>query len=182
MSIPKYRLELPPEAEPARDFIEALVARCESQITELKHQVQSLSEQIQSLTEWLQKPNPRNSLFPPSSQHPHGKPPRKPSKRRIRKQGGQEGHKRHLRELVPIEQCGPRLAAITGLLMGHFRQSKRRVSSFLRDLLNIPCSPARTIKIQNLVSDALSEPYCQLQTELANQSQLYVDESPTKQH
>ena len=77
---------------------------------------------------------------------------------------------------VPRGQCGPRLAAFTGLLMGHFRQSKRRASSFLRDLLNIPCSPAWTVKIQNLVSDALSEPYCQLQTELANQSQLYVDE------
>ena len=182
MSIPKHRLELPPEAEPARDFIEALVARYESQIKELKQQVQSLSEQVQSLTERLKKPNPRNSSLPPSSEHPHGKPPRKPSKRRIRKQGGQEGHKRHLRELVPIEQCGPRLAAFTGLLMGHFRQSKRRASSFLSDLLNIPYSPAWTVKIQNLVSDALSEPYCQLQTELANQSQLYVDESPTKQH
>ncbi len=65
--------------------------------------------------------------------------------------------------------------------MGHFRQSKRRASSFLRDLLNIPCSPAWTVKIQNLVSDALSEPYCQLQTELAEQRQLYVEESPTKQ-
>ena len=75
-----------------------------------------------------------------------------------------------------------RLAAFTGLLMGHFRQSKRRASSFLSDLLNIPCSPAWTVKIQNLVSDALFEPYCQLQTELATQSQLYVDESPTKQH
>lgn len=105
MNIPKHRLKLPPEAEPARDFIEALVARYESQIEELKQQVQSLSEQVQSLTERLKKPNPRNSSLPPSSEHPHGKPPRKPSKRRIRKQGGQEGHKRHLRQLVPIEQC-----------------------------------------------------------------------------
>jgi hypothetical protein len=38
MSISKHRLELPPEAEPARDFIEALVARYESQIKELKQQ------------------------------------------------------------------------------------------------------------------------------------------------
>ena len=70
MSIPKHRLELPPEAEPARDFIEALVARYESQIKELKQQVQSLSEQVQSLTERLKKPNPRNSSLPPSSEHP----------------------------------------------------------------------------------------------------------------
>jgi len=249
---PMRRLEIPPEAEPARNSIEALVARYEPQIEELKQQVQSLSEQVQSLTERLQKPNPRNSSLPPSSEHPHGKPPRKPSKRRIRKQGGQEGHKRHLRELVPIEQCetviscvpescrpcgglvrpdesqpirhqvweippieptvfeyqlqqghcdccgittiaelpcgvprgqcGPRLAVIAGLLMGHFRQSKRRASSFQSDLLNIPRSPAWIVKVQNLVPDALSEPYCQLQTELAKQSQLYVDESSTKQH
>jgi hypothetical protein len=38
MSISKHRLELPPEAEPARDFIEALVARYESQIKKLKQQ------------------------------------------------------------------------------------------------------------------------------------------------
>jgi hypothetical protein len=34
MNIPTRRIELPPEAEPARDFIEALVARYESQIKE----------------------------------------------------------------------------------------------------------------------------------------------------
>ena len=49
---------------------------------------------------------PKHRLeLPPEADHLHAKPPRKPSKRRIRKQGGQEGHKRHLRELVPIEQC-----------------------------------------------------------------------------
>ena len=153
MSIPKHRFELPPEAEPARDFIEALVARYESQIKELKQQVQSLSEQVQSLTERFKKPNPRNSSLPPSSEHPHGKPPRKPSKRRIRKQGGQEGHKRHLRELVPIEQC----EAV------------------------ISCVPDSCRRCGGLVRPDESQPI-RLQTELANQSQLYVDESPTKQH
>ncbi len=38
MSIPKHPLELPPEAEPARDFTEAIVALYESQIEELKQQ------------------------------------------------------------------------------------------------------------------------------------------------
>jgi transposase len=80
MTIPKHRLELPPEAEPARDFIEALVARYESQVMELKQQVQSLTKQFKSLTEQIQKPNPRNSSVPPSSEHPHGKPARKPTR------------------------------------------------------------------------------------------------------
>ena len=65
MSILKYRLELPPEAETARDFIEALVARYKSQIDELKQEVQTLSEQVQSPTERLQKLNPRNSSVAP---------------------------------------------------------------------------------------------------------------------
>jgi transposase len=82
---------------------------------------------------------------------------------------------------VPTGQCGPRLAAFTGLLVGHFRQSKRRAAAFLSDLLDIPCSPAWTVKIQNLVSDALADPYKELRTQLAQQKQLYVDESPTKE-
>ncbi len=87
-----------------------------------------------------------------------------------------------LPEGVPTGQCGPRLAAFTGLLMGHFRQSKRRATSFLGDLLNIPCSPAWTVKIQNRVSDALAQPYEELRGELEKQKQLFVDESPTKQN
>ena len=86
-----------------------------------------------------------------------------------------------LPESVPTGQCGPRLAAFTGLLMGHFRQSKRRTSMFLGDLLNIPCSAAWTVKIQNLVSDAISAPYEQLREHLQKQPQLFVDESPTKE-
>jgi len=82
---------------------------------------------------------------------------------------------------VPTGQCGPRLAAFTGLLMGHFRQSKRRAAAFLGDLLNVPCSPGWTVKIQNLVSHALAVPYEQLRSELENQKQLFIDESPTKQ-
>jgi len=82
---------------------------------------------------------------------------------------------------VPAGQCGPRLAAFTGLLMGHFRQSKRRTSMFLGDLLNIPCSPAWTVKIQNLISDAVAASYEQLRGQLEKQPQLFVDESPTKE-
>jgi transposase len=73
------------------------------------------------------------------------------------------------------------LAAFTGLLMGHFRQSKRRAASFLSDLLHLPCSASRMIKIQNQVSSALAKPFQELQSELSQQPQLFIDESPTKQ-
>ncbi len=47
---------------------------------------------------------PQNSSLPPSTQHPHAKPPgekRKSKKRR----GGQPGHPKHQRPLIPTEQC-----------------------------------------------------------------------------
>ncbi len=87
-----------------------------------------------------------------------------------------------LPEGVPTGQCGPRLAAFTGLLMGHFRQSKRRTSAFLSDLLNIPASPGWVVKIQNLVSDAVAAPHEELRLELEHQRQLFVDESPTREN
>ena len=98
MSEPPPRIELPPEAEPARDFIEALVGRYEKRIRELEKQVQSLTEQLQKLT-------PRNSSLTPSTEHPHAKPDRKKRPGKKRNRGGQSGHKRHQRALVPVEAC-----------------------------------------------------------------------------
>jgi hypothetical protein len=44
--------------------------------------------------------NPQNSSLPPSSQHPHAKPPREKKKGPKKKRGGQPGHPRHQRELI----------------------------------------------------------------------------------
>lgn len=260
------RIEIPPEIEaemtPAvKAFVVSLIDLIESQAAQLDDlskksdslvgQVQTLADQVQKLTDQDQKTTPRNSSLPPSTEHPHGRPKPKGKPGSKRKPGGQKGRKRHLRELIPTEdcddvvahkptacrrcggelqedaseplrhqvwelpqikpivhehqlfrghcsccgitttaelpagipsgQCGPRLAAFTGLLMAHFRQSKRRTASFLSDLLNIPCSPAWAVKIQNLVSDATATPYEELHTGLSKQPQLFVDESPTKE-
>ena len=48
--------------------------------------------------------NPQNSSLPPSSEHPHAKPPRPKRKPSGRKRGGQKGHAKHERTLVPPEQ------------------------------------------------------------------------------
>ena len=82
---------------------------------------------------------------------------------------------------VPQGQSGPRLAAFTALLMGCFRQSKRRTAFFLQDFLNLPCCPALTVKLQNQVAAALEQPYEELRQALAQQDQLFLDESPTKE-
>ena len=231
------RLTIPPELEaemtPAvRAFVESLIDRIENLEARLGL-------------------NPQNSSLPPSSQHPHAKPPRPKRKGRKKKRGGQPGHPRHQRELIPSEDCqeviplkpttcrrcatklagsdpdplrhqvwdlpeikpivteyqqhrltcpccgettcaslpegvptgqsGPRLIALTGLLMAYFRQSKRRTALFLQQLLGQPCCPSLTVKMQNQVSAALAEPYQELEEALAAEDQVHMDESPTKE-
>lgn len=242
MSMSKPRIEIP--AEVAAEMTPAVKAFVLAAFAKLEKRISELEEQVEKLT-------PRNSSLPPSSEHPHAKPKRKPRTGKQRKPGGQKGHPRQLRKLIPSEdcnsvqplkptacrrcgrelqpdpspperhqvwdlppiqpivdeyqlfrghcaccgittqaelppgvprgQCGPRLAAFTGLLMGHFRQSKRRAAAFLSDLLNVPCSPAWTVKIQTLVSDSIAAPYEELRRHLTEQKQLFVDESPTKE-
>jgi transposase len=82
---------------------------------------------------------------------------------------------------VPASQSGPRLVAFTGLLMAFFRQSKRRTALFLQTLLNQPCCPALTLKMQAQVTAALRPAYEELVQQLPVQPQLGIDESPTKE-
>jgi transposase len=81
--------DFPPEAQA---IIRALVA-----------EVKRLNARVVELEARLGK-TPQNSSLPPGSQHPHAKPP--PKKRKAkRKRGGQPGHKKHERQLIPTEQC-----------------------------------------------------------------------------
>ena len=212
--------------------------------------IRILLARIEELEARLNK-SPQNSSLPPSSQHPHAKPvpPKRSSAKK--KPGGQPGHQKHERKLVPVEECqavvplkpsacrrcatklagadpqplrhqvwelpeiepviteyqqhrlicpgfgespcaplpegvpfgqsGPRLIAFTGLLMAYFRQSKRRTALFLEDLLGQPCCPALTVKMQQQVAQALEAPYGELKAALAEQPQVHMDESPTKE-
>jgi transposase len=48
--------------------------------------------------------NPQNSSLPPSTQHPHNRP--QPQRRKSkRRRGGQPGHPKHDRPLIPTEDC-----------------------------------------------------------------------------
>jgi len=235
---PVIRPEIEAEMTPAvKAFVEVLIDHYEARLADLESRIQKLT--------------PQNSSLPPSTQHPHAKPERGKRDGKRKKRGGQKGHQKHQRELIPAEQCdevislqpdacrrcgtlltgidaapirhqvwelleikpivteyqqhrltcpccgittcaslpagvpnsqsGPRLVAFTGLLMGHFRQSKRRASLFLQDLLKMPCCPSLTVKMQNQVAAAIQIPYEQLKGELGSQDQLFMDESPTKQ-
>jgi transposase len=92
-------LRQPPEAQAV---IRALMA----QVTELKSEVIRLKAEVAALKLELGRQNrsPQNSSLPPSTQHPHARPasPRRKSKK---KRGGQPGHTRHERALIPAEEC-----------------------------------------------------------------------------
>jgi len=82
---------------------------------------------------------------------------------------------------VPHSQAGPRLVALTALLMGCFKQSKRRVALFLEQVLNQPCSPGWVVKLQDQATVAITPAYDELAAQLPKQPILGIDESPTKQ-
>ena len=83
-------LQQPPEAQAIiRDLLDR-IAQLEAEVRELRGQVRGKT--------------PQNSSLPPSTQHPHAKPQgnKRKSKRR---RGGQPGHPKHERSLIPTEQC-----------------------------------------------------------------------------
>ena len=80
----------PPEAQA---IIRALLAK----ITEMEAELGELRGQVKGKT-------PQNSSLPPSTQHPHAKPPRKKGKSKKRR-GGQPGHAKHQRPLIPCSSA-----------------------------------------------------------------------------
>jgi transposase len=80
----------PPEAQAIIRLLLAKIAELEARIEELQRQEKGKT--------------PQNSSLPPSSQHPHARPqpPRRKSKK---KRGGQPGHEKHERPLIPTAQC-----------------------------------------------------------------------------
>jgi transposase len=231
---PEQLAALPPEV---RVVVQAIIDHYERRIADLEAEIARL------------KKTPRNSSLPPSSEHPHSKPPAERPKSK-KQRGGQPGHEKHERVLIPSEQCaqvvackpdccrrcgrklrghdpvplrhqvwdvppiepqvseyqlhrlpcpcgvttcaqlppgvprgqaGPRLIALVALLMGCFRQSKRRVALFLEQVLNQPCSPGWVVKLQNQATAALRPAYEELAAQLPDQERLGIDETPTKQ-
>ena len=228
----------PPEAQAIIRALLAHIAAQDRRIAELEAELRGLRK------------TPQNSSLPPSTQHPHAKPPAKKPKSK-KKRGGQPGHKKHERPLLPsgdcddiqilkpaecrrcgtkltgsdpepwrhqvweiseikphvteyqrhrlacrgcgettcgelppgVSQCqaGPRLIALTALLMGCFKQSKRRVALFLEQVLNQPCSPGWVVKLQNQSTAALTPPYQELAGQLPDEPVLGIDESPSKE-
>ena len=80
----------PPEAQAIIRLLLAKIAELEAQIEELQRQVKGKT--------------PQNSSLPPSTQHPHARP-QPPKRKSKKKRGGQPGHEKHERPLIPTDQC-----------------------------------------------------------------------------
>jgi transposase len=82
---------------------------------------------------------------------------------------------------APQGQSGPRLMALTTMLMAYYRQSKRRTAEFLTALLGQPCCAALAVKIQNQVTEALRPAYEEVAAKLPVQEHLNIDETANKE-
>ena len=80
---------LPPEI---RAVVQSMIEHYERRISALEAELAAARK------------TPQNSSLPPSTQHPHAKPPsaKPPSKRQ---RGGQPGHLKHERALIPTAEC-----------------------------------------------------------------------------
>jgi transposase len=82
-----------------RVVIEAIIQHDERRVAEYEGRIAELEAELSGL-----RKTPQNSSLPPSTQHPHAKPV-KPKSKSNKKRGGQPGHARHERPLIPTEEC-----------------------------------------------------------------------------
>ena len=80
----------PPEAQ-------AIIRLLLAKVVELQARIEELERQAKGKT-------PQNSSLPPSTQHPHARP-QPPKRKSKKKRGGQPGHEKHERPLIPTGQC-----------------------------------------------------------------------------
>ena len=95
----------PPEA-----FFEGTPPAVRAYIEQLHAYIAKLEARVAELEARLGKDS-TNSSKPPSAEHPHAKAPR-PRPKSGRASGGQPGHPRHERALIPVEQCHTVVACV----------------------------------------------------------------------
>jgi transposase len=94
----------PPEAQAIIRLLLAKIASLKAENAELKARIEELEAELEELRGQPKGKTPQNSSLPPSTQHPHARPPSGKRKSK-KKRGGQPGHKKHERPLIPTAQC-----------------------------------------------------------------------------
>jgi transposase len=92
-----------PELKISEELIARQSPEAQAIIRLLLAQIAELTTRVADLEARLGQ-TPQNSSLPPSSQHPHAKPPQPKAKSKKRR-GGQPGHKKHERPLIPTDKC-----------------------------------------------------------------------------
>jgi transposase len=82
---------------------------------------------------------------------------------------------------VPSHGYGPRLASVVALCGGAYRLSKRKITSFCRDVLGIPLAVGEVCKIEQTVKQALRPAVKQARVYVQSQD-TNVDETPWREH
>jgi hypothetical protein len=85
----------PEDWERTPDSVKQLVFTLLETVQKLQKRVEELEDRL-GLT-------PQNSSIPPSTEHPHKK--KTTGQKKMRKRGGQKGHPKHERTLIPSDQC-----------------------------------------------------------------------------
>jgi transposase len=87
----------PPEAQAIIRLLLGRIAELEAEVGELRARIEDLERRMKGKT-------PQNSSLPPSTQHPHARP-QPPGRKSKKKRGGQAGHTKHERPLIPADEC-----------------------------------------------------------------------------
>jgi transposase len=93
---PRLPSDLDAQMTPA---VRAFVLALSAELDQLRAEVRDLRQRLAT-----RPPTPQNSSLPPSAQHPHAKRVTNRVKSR-KKRGGQPGHAKHSRPLLPTENC-----------------------------------------------------------------------------
>ena len=247
---------IPPEVDremtPAvRAFFQAQRAQWDEERRVMQGRIDELEAKVDRLERQLKLQNKFGHVDPAAGVVPTPPPPPRQKSATKKKRGGQPGHKKAERTLVPVEQCqevvpckptacrqcgealtgddpepwrhqvteipeikpfiieyqrhrltcpccrtstcgelpagvpqgmtGPRLIAFAVLLMGVFRQSKRRVSLFFDIGFHVKACPGLVIKWQKQATAATRAAYAELVKQLPLEPAVNVDETPTKE-
>jgi transposase len=92
------------EAIVTEEVIERQSPEAQAIMRSLLLEIAKLQTELEELRRQVKGTTPQNSSLPPSTQHPHARP--KPRNRKSKKRrGGQPGHPKHERPLIPTEDC-----------------------------------------------------------------------------
>ena len=86
-----------------QEVLDRLAPEAQAIVRMLLAEIERLRARVVELEARLGQ-TPQNSSRPPSSQHPHARPPARRNKSG-RRPGAQPGHPRHERSLIPAEEC-----------------------------------------------------------------------------